>query len=195
MHNAMRLALALACLGGALAGQAHAQVYKCTGKNGETVYAQNPCGAGAKEVQLGSTRAATRSSSEVATRQAVFRSTDLSDAAIAERNCTASARSNIYGPVDGRIAGYQRQVDALNQQLSAPRENLANATYDSGIRAQVASLQQSISAERQTAETSLNSSRQRCADQRREREAAIERKYQAEEEAQQAAAPAPPVKR
>ncbi len=184
------LAMALGCLAAGTTAQVHAQVYRCTGSNGETVYAQNPCGAGAKEVNVRSNRGATRSSAEVATRTAVFRSTDLSDASIAERNCVASARASIFGPVDSRIAGYQRQVGELNQQLAAPRDNLANATYESGVRTQLASLQQSISMERQTAESSLTQARERCADQRRDREAAIERKYAADAAQPEAGAPA-----
>lgn len=190
MKTSHWLGAALICTLGGLVGPAQAQVYKCTGSNGETVYAQNPCGAGAKEVTMRPSRGAARSSAEVATQTAVFRSTDLSDAAIAERNCVSSARSSIYTPVDNRIAGYQRQLAELNRQLVAPRDTLANATYESGVRAQVASLQQSISSERQTAETSWAQAQDRCADQRRDREAAIERKYDAAGTAREARAPA-----
>lgn len=172
--------MALVCAAGALAAapSAQAQVYKCTGAKGETVYAQQPCGAGAKEVTVRASRAATRTPGEAATQSAVFRSTDLSDASIAERNCMNAARSNIQGPIDRRIETYQRQVAALNQQLGRTDEDaLAAATRDAGVRAQIASLEQSISAERRSADSTLTSAQQRCAEQRRDREASIERTY------------------
>ncbi|WP_141057019.1 DUF4124 domain-containing protein [Stenotrophomonas rhizophila] len=172
--------MALVCAAGALAAapSAQAQVYKCTGAKGETVYAQQPCGAGAKEVTVRASRAATRTPGEAATQSAVFRSTDLSDASIAERNCMNAARSNIQGPIDRRIETYQRQVAALNQQLGRTDEDaLAAATRDAGVRAQIASLEQSISAERRSADSTLTSAQQRCAQQRRDREASIERTY------------------
>ena len=72
--------MVLVCAAGALTvvPSAQAQVYKCTGAKGETVYAQQPCGAGAKEVTVRASRAATRTPGEAATQSAVFRSTDLS---------------------------------------------------------------------------------------------------------------------
>ena len=45
------------------------------------------------------------------------------------------------------------------------------------MRAQIASLEQSISAERRSADSTLTSAQQRCAEQRRDREASIERTY------------------
>lgn len=172
--------IALVCASGALAAapSAQAQVYKCTGAKGETVYAQQPCGAGAKELTVRASRAATRTPGEAATQSAVFRSTDLSDAAIAERNCMNAARSNIQGPIDRRIEAYQRQLAALNQHLGRTDEDaLAAATREAGVRAQIASLEQSISAERRSADSTLASAQQRCAEQRRDREASIERTY------------------
>lgn len=188
MHGRRWLVAMVLTMATCLAGTASAQVYKCKGSNGETVYSQNRCGAGAQEVSVRETRPATPSSSETATRSAVFRSTDLSDASIAERNCVGAARSSIYAPVDARIAGYQRQIGDLNQQISRSRDNLAGATSESGIRGQITGLQQSISAERQTAETSMGAARQRCGDERRDREAAIEKKYDEEQQRKRAAA-------
>ena len=66
---------------------ATAQVYKCKGSNGETVYAQNPCAKDSKPHDVRSGKAATLTPGEAANRQTVFKSTDISDAGIAERNC------------------------------------------------------------------------------------------------------------
>lgn len=157
---------------------AAAQVFKCKGPSGEVVYSQNACGAGAEEVRVRASRPATRSAGETANRDAVFRSTDISDASIAERNCVNSARSGIVGPVDARIANYQRQIAQLNRQVAQASNNLAGATYESGLRGQISSLQQSITTERMAAESNMSAARQRCGDERRSREAAIEKKYE-----------------
>ncbi|MGH8038927.1 MAG: DUF4124 domain-containing protein [Pseudomonas sp.] len=167
--------MALAC-----SNEAAAQVYKCKGASGEAVYSQRPCGAQAEEMKVRSSKAASSTAGEAATRAAVYRSTDLSDAAIAERNCLASSSSSIYQPVNSRIAGYQRQIGELNAAAARAKNNLAGATYEAGIRTQLAGLQQTIATERQAADASMNLARQRCANDRRERQSAIEKKYQVE---------------
>jgi len=70
-----------------LAPVASAQVYKCKGASGETVYSQDPCGAGSEPMKLRSNRAASESAGEASNRAAVYRTTGMSDAGIAERNC------------------------------------------------------------------------------------------------------------
>lgn len=156
---------------------ATAQVYKCKGTNGETVYSQNPCAKDSKPHEVRTGRAATPTSGEAANKQAVFKSTDISDAGIAERNCLTSARSRIYSPSDQRIAGYERQVQALNRDAALARNNLAGATYDAGIRNQIAGLQQSITAERVSADSQMASATQQCAETKRKQVEAIEARY------------------
>ncbi len=171
------IALTIGTAALSLCSPATAQVYKCKGASGEAVYSQRPCGPQAQELTVRATKAASVSAGEAANRSTVFRSTDLSDASIAERNCVASSRSSIYSPVDSRISGYQRQIAELNAAASLAKNNLAGATYESGIRTQLAALQQSISSERQAADASMSQARQRCADERRDKQAAIEKKY------------------
>lgn len=156
---------------------AMSQVYKCKGSNGETLYSQNPCTRDSKPHEIRGTKAATLTEAELINRQSVFKSTDLTDAGIAERNCIGSARSRIYGASDSRVAGYERQIQALNLQASRARNNLAGATYDAGIRNQIGSLQQSISTERSSADAQMSSATQRCTDARVRQDEAIERKY------------------
>ncbi len=93
----MVLGVALAC-----APWASAEVFKCKGRSGETVYSQAPCSADAAPMKLRSNRAATESSGEAANRAAVYQTTELADAGIAERNCLSSEQSRIYGPVNAR---------------------------------------------------------------------------------------------
>lgn len=156
---------------------ATAQVYKCKGSNGETVYAQNPCANDSKPHDVRSGKAATVTPGEAANRQTVFKSTDISDAGIAERNCLNAARSRIYGPSEQRIAGYERQMQALNREAALARNNLAGATYQAGIRSQVAGLQQSATSERVSADSQMTSASQQCAETKRRQVDAIEARY------------------
>ncbi|WP_353085458.1 DUF4124 domain-containing protein [Stenotrophomonas sp.] len=156
---------------------ATAQVYKCKGSSGETVYSQNPCARDSKPHDVRAGRAATATPAEAANRQSVFKSTDISDAGIAERNCLVSARKRIYGPSDQRIAGYERQVQNLNREASLARNNLAGATYDAGIRNQLSGLQQSITAERVSADSQMSTATQQCAETKRKQVEAIEARY------------------
>jgi len=158
---------------------ASAQVFKCKGANGETVYSQDPCSAGAAPMKLRSNRASTESAGEAANRAAVYQTTELADAGIAERNCLSSEQSRIYGPVNARGQDASRQIASLNRQLAGARNNLAGATYASGLRAQIASLQQTQAADRLSADSQMAEARRRCGDARSERERATREKYSA----------------
>ncbi|WP_165424327.1 DUF4124 domain-containing protein [Pseudoxanthomonas winnipegensis] len=174
-----RLVLAALALFAALAaGSAHAQaIYKCKAKDGGNAYQAAPCGPDAKPIKVQGTRAASMTDGELANRAAVFKSTDLSSAGIAEQNCLNAANSRIYGSSNQRVADYQAQISRITAQAARANNNLAGATYDSGLRTQIASLQQSIAQERSVADTTMNSERQRCADRRAEAERAIEKRY------------------
>ncbi|HHV7321188.1 MULTISPECIES: DUF4124 domain-containing protein [Stenotrophomonas] len=156
---------------------ASAQVYKFKCASGETVYSQNPCAAGAEPMKLRSSRSSTETAGEASNRAAVYQNTELADAGIAERNCVQGERSRIYGPLESRSQQVGRQVAELNHQLAAAGTNLAGATQDSGIRAQIASLQQSLSAERVAADTQMSNAREQCASVRRERERSVRDKF------------------
>lgn len=173
----MKKLCVLLCLA-AVAAPASAQVYKCAGPGGVTVYSQNPCGAGSKEVTVRGTRAATPTAGEESNRQSVFKSTDLADAGIKERNCVASASERIYSPMESRVAGYERQIGALNQEIAQARNNLAGATYSTGIRNQIGALNQSIATERTNADSQMTAARQQCAEARQRDEEAIQKRYE-----------------
>ncbi len=71
-----------------------------------------------------------------------------------------------------------RQIAELNRQLGQRTNGtLARATQDSGIRAQVASMQQSLSAERVAADTQMANAREQCASTRRDRERSVRDKF------------------
>ena len=164
--------MALACAPNALG-----QVYKCKGKSGEPVYQQQPCSPDSKPIPVRGTKAATRTQGEDQTRTQVFRATDLSDAAIAERSCMNGAQQSIYGPSDARISGYRDQIAKLNGELSLVRNNLAGATLASGLHTQISGLQNAIATEQAAAAQQMTVATQRCADARRAREKAIEERY------------------
>lgn len=171
-----------------LAPLASAQVYKCKGSSGETVYSQDPCGAGSEPMKLRSNRAASESAGEASNRAAVYRTTGMSDAGIAERNCLQGEQSRIYGPLESRTQAVNRQVAELDRQLAAARSTppdvggtLPNATLESGIRAQISSLQQSLSSERVAADAQMSTARDRCASVRRDQEDRVQQQYAAPE--------------
>ena len=172
----MKIAIAIAA-SLLFAQGAHARVYKCKGKSGETVYSQDPCDSSAKPMQVRGTKAATITEAEMQTRAAVFKSTDLSDSAIAERNCLAGAGASINRPSNERVANYQRQIAGLNRQLATAKNNLAGATFASGLHTQIAGLNQSIATERSAAAAQMTTARQQCAEERRQRQQRIEDQY------------------
>jgi len=130
-------------------------------------------------MKLRSNRASTESAGEAANRAAVYQTTELADAGIAERNCLSSEQNRIYGPVNARAQDVSRQIASLNRQLAGARNNLAGATYASGLRTQIASLQQAQTAERVSADSQMAEARRRCGDARSERERATREKYSA----------------
>lgn len=166
----------------AISPLAAAQVYKCKGAAGETVYTSTPCTPAAEPMRVRNTRAATQTASDTANREAVFRSTDLSDARLAEQQCIAAANESIQRPADQRIAGYERQIRRLNEEAGQANNNLAGATYHAGIQTQISGLYSAISSERTSAASQLSAARTRCAEARRVREDAIKEQYQAKQD-------------
>jgi hypothetical protein len=160
-----------------VATPAFGQVYKCKGKSGETVYQQDPCNPSSQPINVRGTKPATPSRAEDQTRATVFRSTDLSDAAIAERQCVASSHDAIYRPSNERVAAYRNQIAALNKEIGNLSNNLAGATAATGLRSQISGLQDSIASEETNAAQLADSATQRCAAARQRTEQAIEKRY------------------
>ncbi len=73
---------------------AQAQVYKCSGKSGETVYSQSPCAGDA--------------------RPHVLRSGQLAGSNLRlDRQCLQQAQASIYAASNDRVAGWQQQIELL----------------------------------------------------------------------------------
>ncbi len=148
-----------------------ADVYRCKGKSGETVYSEHPCDGGSQPMKLRDTRPA--SAAAPATETAAGEATpeaepaaDVSEARSAERACAASATASIYGPSNDRIAGHQQQLVALSQQLAGTGANSA-ANSGQHIRARMTALRQSITREHANAHAQMTTARHRCAQQHR----------------------------
>ena len=160
-------AAVLSC-GLAFSGAASAQVYKCQSSAG-TVYSQQPCGANATEVRTRESRQPPASSNlppVVDHRAAIQRSTAISSAGIRERNCLNAREADIYGPVRVRENASRQQISSLNASLSRANNNLAGATYASGIRGQIAALEQTIATDRAAAGAFMAQARQSCSEER-----------------------------
>lgn len=151
-------------------GLAQAQVYKCARPGGGTEYSQSPCGANAEEIKVRAAPVASPDDGSDRNRQAIAQSNALSSAVIAERNCVARAEADILGPSGRRVAEYRQHIDALNAQLADAGSNLAGATSQAGIRAQISGLHQSMATERSSADAQAIAARQGCAEIRRARE-------------------------
>jgi hypothetical protein len=152
-----------------LPGLAAAQVYKCKGKSGETVYSEFPCDASAQPMKLrddpvaaaaappmdsATTPVPQENGAPATTPDEVDRS--------AERECVASATASIYGPSNDRVAAHQQQMAMLNEQLAG-----ADAQRSQALRARMTTLRQAITREHANANTLVNAARRRCIEQYR----------------------------
>ncbi|WP_101926984.1 MULTISPECIES: DUF4124 domain-containing protein [Luteimonas] len=176
------IGLVLAGLAAGFAQDAAAQVYKCKAADGSTVYAQQPCGANATEVQVRAGPTAAPAGSESSNYAAIARSTALSGAAIRERNCVARQEADIYRPFQARKASQEQQIAGLNANLARANNNLAGATWSTGLRNQISALRESISRDQLAADSQMASARQQCAAERQRAEEEIRR--QAEQPAE-----------
>ena len=156
-----------------LPGMAFAQVYKCKGKSGESVYSEHPCDASAQPMKLREERPGTPApppameGGEAAASQEPAPPPTAAPAAsvdrTAERECIANATASIYGPSNDRVATYQQQMGMLNEQLASA----STAERSQALRARMATLRQAITREHGNANTLVNAARRRCVEQHR----------------------------
>jgi len=154
---------------------ANAQVYKCATSAG-TVYSQQPCGATAVEVKA---PRAPRVDPDALARQhaAVFQSVDVNNASYAEQSCVRAAENSVLGPANQRIAGYRQQIAALQRDMGRANNNVAGATWVTGLRTQIAGIEQAIATERTAAASRMDGERNRCAEQKAKAVEEIQRRY------------------
>lgn len=154
-----------------LPASAAAQVYKCKGKSGETMYSEHPCDARAEPMKLRETPvsapapqqpAATDGEGEAATPPAAD-SRELAEARDAERSCISTATASIYGSSNDRVGTLQQQMGVLNEQLAAALD----AQRSQALRERMATFRQAISREHASAHTQMNTARRACIEQHR----------------------------
>lgn len=166
-----------------LPATAAAQVYKCKGKSGETMYSEHPCDAKAEPMKLreqpvsssppaagiaASPPAATLPDSQPA--QPESKSGTAAEALDAERTCISTATASIYGSSNDRVGTLQQQMSMLNEQLAQADD----AQRSQALRQRMATFRQAISREHANAHTQMNTARRACVQQHRP-EAAIAR--------------------
>ena len=153
---------------------AAAQVYKCKGKSGETMYSEHPCDARAEPMKLREQAAATpasaASSAEGQPAAATAASGSPAEALEAERSCISTATASIYGSSNDRVGTLQQQMSTLNEQLA----QATDAERSQALRQRMATFRQAISREHASAHTQMNTARRACIQQHRP-EAAITR--------------------
>lgn len=157
-----------------LPASAAAQVYKCKGKSGETVYSEHPCDARAEPMKLRESPApvplpqqpmatAGERQGEAETATAPADSTELAEARDAERSCISAATASIYGSSNDRVGTLQQQMGMLNDQLAAAED----AQRSKALRERMATFRQAISREHASAHAQMNSARRACVQQHR----------------------------
>ena len=150
-----------------LPGLAAAQVYKCKGKSGESLYSEHPCDANAQPMKLredtpaaSSPPAATDGSDSMPAADEANEAATATDGGDrdAERQCIANATASIYGPSNDRVAAYQQQMAMLGEQLA----KTGDAQRKQELQARMTRLRQAISNEHAHAHDLANDTRKRC---------------------------------
>lgn len=158
-----------------LPASAYAQVYKCKGKSGETMYSEHPCDARAEPMKLREDRATPAPKAgpgtELASEAAPAPAPSMTDAAAAgpdtsreaERACIATATASVYGSSNDRVGTLQQQLATLNDQLAAA----TNAERSQALRERMTFFRQAITREYANAQNQLAAARRNCATQHR----------------------------
>ena len=157
-----------------LPASAAAQVYKCKGKSGETVYSEHPCDARAEPMKLRESTVSApppqqptasdgERSSEGDPSTAPADSRELAEARDAERSCISTATASIYGSSNDRVGTLQQQMGVLSEQLAAAQD----AQRSLALRERMATFRQAISREHASAHAQMNTARRACIQQNR----------------------------
>lgn len=137
------------------------EIYKC--KQGDTtVFSPTPCGKSAEKVDT-SRALRTGSGGESALR-------DIS-LSVADQNCRNAAYADTIGASTGRIGGLTREKDDLTARTRRAKNNLAGATYEAGLRQQIAGIEASIQQERNAAQSAYRDALKACDEQKKSAQA------------------------
>jgi hypothetical protein len=186
----MRYALLLLLL---LSATVEAQtIFKCAGANGQTVYQQTPCANEAATIEQRTIRERTpteETTSGPDARTSMARNVELSRLDTTLNRCLSAARARSYSGADARTAQLEAQKNQLLQDTRRANNNIAGASWEAGLRSQIAGIDSAIATERSAADALFNSERARCQDEARQSREDAERRF-AEEDAERAEAAA-----
>lgn len=176
-----RIILFLAILPVVATGQT---VYKCT-VNGQTAYQQQPCADNARSEQLQFRQSGDTTQTNNDAYQKLSRNVKLTDIANDADECMTTARSRVWGQANRRIARLDAQIQRLRYNIQRANNNAAGASWESGLRSEIAGLEQAIATERTSADGLVMEAEQRCLDQRDQRTDAAKAQFEREDEARQ----------
>lgn len=139
-------------------------VYKCT-TNGQTAYQQQPCADDAKSTELRfRDNNADPLSNDAYLRMS--RNVKLNDINRTGDECVAEANRRIWYQANRRIARLDQQINRLRLNIQRANNNAAGASWEAGMRSEIAGLEQAIATERTSADALVMEAEQRCNDQR-----------------------------
>ncbi|MEG1678881.1 MAG: DUF4124 domain-containing protein, partial [Stenotrophomonas sp.] len=152
-----------------LPASAAAQVYKCKGKSGETMYSEHPCDARAEPMKLRESAVSAPAPQQPTANEGQRRgegepapppadSGELAEARDAERSCISTATASIYGSSNDRVGTLQQQMSVLSEQLAAAQD----AQRSLALRERMATFRQAISREHASAHAQMNTARRAC---------------------------------
>lgn len=161
-------------------------VFKCT-SNGQTAYQQQPCADNARAEALQFRQSGDTTQTHNDAYQKLSRNVKLTDIANDADECMTAARSRVWGKADRRISRLSAQIQRLRLNILYANNNAAGASWESGLRSEIAGLEQAIATERTSADGLVMEAEQRCIEQRDQRTDAAQTQFAREDEARQAA--------
>lgn len=160
---AVMLALVLPVAAGAQ------EVFKCKGADGSVTFSQHPCGDGAEAVQI---RTYEPSAEERARAAARARPSALSlDGDL--RICLDRAQ-RVAAPVFRQIEANWARIRQLEHRSRQAANNLAGATWEAGLRQEIASLHQANATLQTSADEQVRQAENACYQERERQARALE---------------------
>lgn len=140
-------------------------VYKCKDANGAPIFTQQPCSADPAKFEVMQIKGIGQADESAAA--AARASEEEGVASRAESRCINDRLTPIIDQSNQRIRDYDGRIAALENRILYAKNNLAGATWESGMREEIAALRTSISSERISADGLAASARKSCTDERR----------------------------
>lgn len=155
-------------------------IYKCKSATGSNIYSQEPCGKHGDKVTLAPVRKLSpMQQSRVDAQNTKYAEQDKAQQLNRrQEQCVRNMTSGQLSGSDERIYRYRKQIRGLQATVRRASNNLAGATWESGLREQISGLNQSISSEQATQAHALSNARSVCNTQRAAWEADLDRKSQ-----------------